>query len=106
LGEAGFTRLAEINHAKAVALADRLESVKGVEVLNGSFFNEFTVRLPGSAADTVEAMAGQGVLGGVPVSRLYPGKSELEPLLLVAATETNTDGDIDALAAALEGALR
>jgi glycine dehydrogenase subunit 1 len=106
LGEAGFTRLAEINHAKAVALADRLETVKGVEVLNGSFFNEFTVRLPGSAADTVEAMAGQGVLGGVPVSRLYPGKSELEPLLLVAATETNTDGDIDALAAALQGALR
>jgi glycine dehydrogenase subunit 1 len=42
----------------------------------------------------------------VPVSRLYPGKSELEPLLLVAATETNTDGDIDALAAALQGALR
>jgi glycine dehydrogenase subunit 1 len=106
LGEAGFTRLAEINHAKALALAEKLETVKGVEVLNDSFFNEFTVRLPRSAADAVEAMAGQGVLGGVPVSRLYPGKSELEPLLLVAATETNTDGDIDALAAALQGALR
>ena len=106
LGEAGFTRLAELNHAKAVELADRLETIEGVEVLNDSFFNEFTVRLPRSAADAVEAMAKQGVLGGVPVSRLYPGEPELEPLLLVAATETNTDQDIDALATALRGALQ
>ena len=106
LGEAGLTRLAELNHAKALELADRLEALEGVEVLNDSFFNEITVRLPRSAADAVEAMAGQGVLGGVPVSRLYPGKPELEPLLLVAATETNTDRDMDALVAALQGALQ
>src|SRR5215475_12099148 len=46
LGEEGFTRLARINHAKAVALADRLAKVPGVAVLNDSFFNEITVRLP------------------------------------------------------------
>src|SRR5271168_2824684 len=34
LGEAGFTRLAELNHAKAVQLAERLKAVKGIEVLN------------------------------------------------------------------------
>ena len=106
LGEAGLTRLAELNHAKALDLSDRLEALDGVDVLNDTFFNEFTVRLPRSAADVVEVMAGQGVLGGVPVSRLYPGMSELEPLLLVAATEINTDRDMDALAAALQRALR
>ncbi len=47
LGEAGLTKLAAINHANAVDLAERLSAVKGVEVLNTSFFNEFTIRVPG-----------------------------------------------------------
>src|SRR6266545_3675861 len=40
LGEAGFRRLAELNHAKAVRLADRVAAVPGVKLLNDSFFNE------------------------------------------------------------------
>src|SRR5205807_73907 len=46
LGEAGLRRLARINHANAVDLADRLAAVPGVAVLNDAFFNEFTVRVP------------------------------------------------------------
>jgi glycine dehydrogenase subunit 1 len=99
LGEAGYRRLAEINHAKAVRLAERL---RGVEVLSHSFFNEFTIKLPKPAAPVVEALAGQGILGGVPASRFYP---ELPELLLVAATETCTESDMDRFAAALEKAL-
>ncbi len=53
LGEVGLKRLARINHANAVKLADGLASVKGVQVLNRSFFNEFTMRVPGKAADVV-----------------------------------------------------
>jgi glycine dehydrogenase subunit 1 len=101
LGEAGFRRLARINHANAVSLADRLAAVPGVEVLNESFFNEFTVRLPGDAASLVDTLAADGILAGVPVSRLWPGRPELADLLLVAATETTDDGHMDALAAAL-----
>ncbi|GAA4251792.1 aminomethyl-transferring glycine dehydrogenase subunit GcvPA [Azospirillum formosense] len=99
LGEEGFTRLAEINHAKAVQLADKLAAVKGVEIVNGSFFNEFTVKLPKPAADVVEALAQRGILGGVPASRLFGGG--LDDLLIVAATETNTESDMDAFATAL-----
>src|SRR6202000_2134556 len=44
LGEAGLTRLARINHATAITLADRLAKVPGVSVVNDSFFNEFTLR--------------------------------------------------------------
>ncbi len=99
LGEEGFTRLARLNHAKAVQLADRLSAVKGVEIVNDGFFNEFTVRLPRPAAAVVEELARRRILGGVPASRLFPG--ELEDLLLVAATETNTDSDMDAFAQAL-----
>ncbi|MHA1108401.1 MAG: aminomethyl-transferring glycine dehydrogenase subunit GcvPA [Alphaproteobacteria bacterium] len=101
LGETGFRRLAEINHANAVILADRLAAVPGIELLNETFFNEFTLRLPGSAAALVEALASDGVLAGVPVSRLYPDRSELADLLVVAVTETTTEADMDVLAAAL-----
>jgi glycine dehydrogenase subunit 1 len=104
LGEAGLTRLARINHANAVKLADRLSAVDGVEVLNKTFFNEFTVKLPRPAAETVERLAEKGVLAGVPVSRLLP-KAGLDDLLLVASTEVNTDDDRAAFAAALKEVL-
>ncbi|MCG5239039.1 aminomethyl-transferring glycine dehydrogenase subunit GcvPA [Azospirillum doebereinerae] len=99
LGEEGVTQLAKLNHAKAVQLADKLAAVPGVSVVNDGFFNEFTVKLPKPAAGVVEALAQRRILGGVPVSRLYPG--EMDDLLLVAVTETNTESDMDAFAKAL-----
>jgi glycine dehydrogenase subunit 1 len=101
LGEAGLTRLAQLNHAAAIRLADRLAAIPGVQVLNRGFFNEFTLRLPGDAASIVERLADRRILAGVPVSRLLPGRPELADLLLVAATETVTDGDVDAFARSL-----
>ncbi len=92
LGEVGLKRLARINHANAVKLADMLASVKGVEVLNRSFFNEFTLRVPGKAAAVVERMAEKGVLAGVPYSRLAPDAG-LDDLVMVASTEVNSDED-------------
>jgi glycine cleavage system P protein (glycine dehydrogenase) subunit 1 len=106
LGEAGFTRLAALNHAKAVRLAERLGRVPGVTVLNESFFNEMTLRLTKPAARIVERLAKSGILAGVPVSRFYPRRKDVADLLVVAATETNTDDDIEAFAIKLEGALR
>jgi glycine dehydrogenase subunit 1 len=104
LGGAGLRRLALINHANAAALADLLADVKGAEVLNPSFFNEFTVKVPGNAARIIEHMAEAGVLGGVPVSRLLPDMG-LDNLILVASTEVNTNADRAAFAQALQGAL-
>ena len=43
---------------------------------------------------SIEALAAKGVLAGVPVSRLEPDEPELADLLIVAATEINTDDDI------------
>jgi glycine dehydrogenase subunit 1 len=71
-------------------------------VLQSAFFNEFTVELPKPAADVVEALAKRGILGGVPASRFYPTYPELADLLLVTATEMNTESDMDALANALK----
>ncbi|WP_276199788.1 aminomethyl-transferring glycine dehydrogenase subunit GcvPA [Chelatococcus sp. XZ-Ab1] len=100
LGEAGLARLARVNHANAVKLAEALAAVPGVKVLNETFFNEFTLRLPKPAAAVVEAMADHHVLAGVPVPRLLPGAG-LDDLLLVASTEVNTDADRAAFVAAL-----
>jgi glycine dehydrogenase subunit 1 len=104
LGEAGLKRLARINHANAVDLANRLDGVRGVEVLNTNFFNEFTIRVDGDAAALVERLAADGILAGVPVSRLWPGEG-LDDLLLVASSEVNTDADRAVFAAALQGAI-
>ena len=104
LGEAGLTRLARVNHANAVKLAEALRGVSGVEVLNKSFFNEFTVRLSRPAAEVVETLAAKGILAGVPVSRLLPGAG-LDDLLLVASSEVNTDEDRAALVRGLQDAL-
>ena len=105
LGEAGFKRLALLNHQTAVKLAEALVAVPGVEVASENFFNEFSLRLPRPAAGVVDALVGHDVLGGVPLSRLFPERDDLENQLLVAATETNTEADIEAFAAALREVL-
>ena len=101
LGEEGYTRLARINHANAVKLAEKLDAIDGVDVLNEAFFNEFTLRLQAPAKKVVDVLAEKGVLGGVPASRLIHGDPSVEKLLVVASTEINTDADRDAYANAL-----
>ncbi len=101
LGEKGLRRLAEVNHARAADAADRLASLPGVELVNGAFFNEFTLRLDREARPVVRAMADRGVLGGVSLGRLFPGVDALENGLVVAVTETVTDEDVDCFASLL-----
>jgi glycine dehydrogenase subunit 1 len=105
LGEEGFARLARTNHQRASGLADRLGKIAGVELITSAFFNEFTLRLPRPASDVIDKLAARGLIGGVPASRLLPGKAEMGDLLIVAATETTSEEDCDAFAAALAESL-
>ncbi len=105
LGEVGLTRLAKINHMRAVQLADRLAKVPGVEIVTPHFFNEFTLKLPRPAVEVAKRLAEDGIIGGVRASRLYPHDAALGNLLIVAATETNTDADIAAYGTTLEKVL-
>jgi len=104
LGEVGLRRLAQVNHANAVKLADRLSAVRGVEIVNEHFFNEFTMRTPRSAADLVEDLAARGIIGGLPASRLLP-EAGLDDYVIVASTEVNDDADRAAYADALAACL-
>ncbi len=105
LGEKGLRQLAMLNHKKAVQAADRLSKIEGINLINKSFFNEFTLVLDKDARSIVRQLADQRILAGVSLGRLYPEEEQLAHGLLVAVTETSTDSDIEALAAALEGAL-
>ena len=100
LGETGLRRLAKVNHAHAVDLAERLAEIPGVSVVNKAFFNEFTLRTPRNAHELIEDLARRGVIGGLPVSRLAPDAG-LDDLIVVAATELDTAADRAAYAAAL-----
>ncbi len=106
LGEKGLRQLAELNHARASVLAERLGAIPGVRLVNDLFFNEFTLHLPVEARPAVHAMVEAGVLGGVSLGRLYPGEEQLARGLVVAVTETATDEDFDALVQALTEAVK
>ena len=106
LGEAGLRRLARINHANAIDAGRPARRGAGRVGAQRAFFNEFTIRVPGDAAQVVERLAERGILGGVPASRLDPGRPELAGLIIVAATEVNTADDIDAYAQTLTEILR
>jgi len=105
LGERGVRDLAALNHALASRAADRLAAVPGVELINANFFNEFTLKLSREARPIVRALAEKDILAGVSLGRLYPGAGDLANGLVVAVTETTTDEDVAALAAALAEAL-
>ncbi len=105
LGEAGLRALAAENHRLTCLAADRLAQVPGVELVNTSFFNEFTLKLSGDASSAVKALADQKILAGVSLGRLYPDAPELGNALVVAVTETTTVEDIEALAAGLQEVL-
>ncbi len=110
LGEAGLHALgrAQPRHARS-QLAERLGEGAGRRSCSTTrFFNEFTRQLCRSRRrPVVEALAERGHprrraarRGSIP-TRGRAGRT----LLLVAATETTTEDDIDALAAALEEVL-
>jgi glycine dehydrogenase subunit 1 len=91
LGETGLRKLAALNHQSARKLRDAV-SAAGLEVLTPRFFNEIAVRVP-DAATKVDGAARQGVLAGVPFSRL-DSTAGMDDVLLLAATELTTDADI------------
>ena len=106
LGEAGLRRLARVNHANAVALADALGQVPGVKVLNETFFNEFTIRVPGDGRDVIEKLAAaRACSAACHAGGLRRDNPDLRDLIIVASTEVNTDEDRAAYVAALKEVL-
>ena len=78
--------MAALSHSRARELVGALTGV--CEVLTPRYFNEIAVRVP-DAAGVVEALLDDGIVAGVPYSRLDP-HAGLDDVLLLACTETTT----------------
>jgi glycine cleavage system P protein (glycine dehydrogenase) subunit 1 len=103
VGPEGLRQTAEHCHANTHKLAESLTAIDGVErIFDRPCFHEAVIRLPKPAAEVLSALDAQGVIGGFDLCADYP---ELGNALLVCATETKTDGDIEQYAAALRKAL-
>ena len=103
MGDAGLRQVAGVSHTNTRKLVDRLTAIDGVELaFEGPYFNEAVLKLPRPAPEVTAELAERGILGGFELGREYPG---MDDLLLVCATETKTEADLDAYAEALTGVL-
>jgi glycine dehydrogenase subunit 1 len=99
LGAEGLERVAANCHANTVRLSEMLTQIPGVEPLfERPVFHEQALRLPAPAVDVLRSLAAHNILGGFDLGIEYP---ELDPSLLVCATELRTEEEMQAYAAKL-----
>ncbi len=99
LGAQGVEQVAASSHANTLRLLALLTAIPGVtRMFDAPVFHEAVLRLPQSAAGVLERLRGRGILGGL---ELCPHHPELGHALLVCATETKTEADLQRYAAAL-----
>ncbi len=93
LGPDGLRRIAAQSHANTSSLIRKLTAIPGVEqAFSSPFFHETAVKLPSSTVNVLAKLQQNGILGGFNLQTHYPG---LENTLLICATETKTEADID-----------
>jgi glycine dehydrogenase subunit 1 len=103
LGPEGLESAAAHSLANTAALVAKLTAIPGVEaVFRGAHFHEAVIRLPQAPAIVLARLAEAGIFGGFDLSAHYP---ELGHALLVCATETRTEADLDRYAATLRAVL-
>jgi glycine dehydrogenase subunit 1 len=103
LGPEGVRRVAATSMANTRKLLDRLRSIDGVTALFARpFFHEVAINLPRPAHDIVELLAKENIVAGFALGEEYP---QYENALLVCATETKNDADLERFAQSLTRAL-
>ncbi|MDY7024761.1 MAG: aminomethyl-transferring glycine dehydrogenase subunit GcvPA [Pseudomonadota bacterium] len=101
LGPEGLKSVALASHQNTVKLADKLCQLPGVErCFDTPFFHEVAIRLPVEAQSILDALAKQHILAG----RSLADFGEPNALLL-CATETKIEADLDQLVTAIQSEL-
>jgi len=99
VGFHGLRSIATRSHQNTNRLIESLTAIDGVDRLfDGPYFHEVALRLDRPVAPVLAALAARNILGGYDLSASNP---DLGDALLVCATETKTDVDIDAYVSAL-----
>jgi glycine dehydrogenase subunit 1 len=86
MGRSGLTRVAKLSYARAHLLNGKLEKIDFRNLNSKPFYNEFVVKVPGSAEALASRLLKKGILGGVNLG---------EDNLLICCTEMNSVQDID-----------
>ncbi len=101
LGPAGLRQVALACHVNTKRLVARLTAIPGVRLAypDAPFFHEAVLRIDAPVPDVLRALETHGILGGYALSEAFPA---LADGLLVCATETKTEADIERYAEQLE----
>ncbi len=92
LGPKGLEQVALTSQNQTAKLLARLCEIEGVEqTFSGNIFHEAVVTLDRPVAPVLEALADRNILGGLDLSLTYP---DLGNSMLICATETKTDADL------------
>jgi glycine dehydrogenase subunit 1 len=98
MGAVGLRKVAGSCNANTNTLVSALCALPGItKAFETPFFHEAVLQLDRPVADVLAALSAQGILGGYDLSADYP---ELGNALLVCATETRGQADIDTYVAA------
>lgn len=99
MGKKGLQEVAMQNAQKSAYAKQRIARIDGFSIpFSAPTFNEFVVRGPVSAIETLETLRSRGVIGGLALSKYYDGR---ENDFLVCVTETNSKEQIDNLVESL-----
>jgi glycine dehydrogenase subunit 1 len=104
LGPAGLAQVAATSMQRTQQLVDALTRVPGVRLaFDRPRFHEAVLLFDRPVEPVLEELARRGIVGGCDISARYP---QLGHALLVCATETRTEGDVESYAQALAEAMR
>jgi glycine dehydrogenase subunit 1 len=99
LGADGLQRVAAACHANTRKLSGMLCETPGVAPLfDRPVFHEQALRLPARASGILRSLASHDILGGYDLGTSHP---ELDPAVLICATEMRSDEDMSAYATKL-----
>ena len=101
LGPKGIKEVALLNLEKAHNLAKEISKIEGFSLTyQKPFFNEFVITCPIPAKQIIKKLAKKGILAGYDLGEV---DKTLKNNLLICATETKTDQDIEQFISCLRG---
>ena len=104
LGKEGLKEVAVQCAQKAHYTAEQIAALPGWELLfEGPYYHEFAVKAPVPWSKVNEALLNEGIIGGLPLGRMYPHRPEWQDAILFCVTEARTVGEIQHLVQVLKG---
>ena len=102
LGPKGLKQVASHCYVNTHQLVEKLKPLGVTPLFKGEYFHEVVLDLKQPAEPVLEKMADMGLLGGYALGRDIP---DLANAILVCATETKTENDLQQFADALQRAI-